>query len=753
MCWRRIILLILVVIDRGTSQNCNHDGELLENTDNCRKYYKCAQGLPSPQSCPGSLVFDTGLKICNWPDNTPCLSDLLASIKKPSTLEKSGGLTEDELFKADDIVEPELTEEEEKKRKAAIASLFHVRDRKKSPLSNCRNRPRTRPRNSLTTTTLAPPTTTRSFASRGSQINNLRSQERPNTIRPRERPAVRDRDRNSNRERTQDRTRNEDRNSSKNDDKDEEELSDKEAERQKLKEEILRELFGDEQYESGNIPTLKPKPKTTSKPKPTFPVVKCHSGSSTELYPNPQNCRKYYKCEAGGPSLQSCPANLIFDMALKICNWPDATDCIEDPNAPLPETSSSDRHPAKVRRPPPTFNAVDSNIREPSTPSSQRPRPDFEVSANKGGPSYREALDREDLLTSEYPLFKEVKRTVRTLETSLVEKIEAKKKDNPDNVKRVEFILSEDNYEDLFPRRHETYTYKRLLQAIGKFPAVCGYVGTEDKSDKICRKTLATMFAHFTQETGNHNPSDKEFEEWRQGLSQVRESGCTETSPGCGYNLNCEDKDSITKKWACGKDQKGSWKKYFGRGAKQLSYNFNYGQFSQAMFGDGRLLLDFPDFVATTWLNLASATWFYTTPQPPKPSMLHVIDGTWVPNSEDRRNGIEPGFGATINIINGGLECNTKDGRESRAALNRIAYYKQFAWYLYVDYEDETLGCAKQQQFTAGGAGAIPIYWDKDWSFPFSCRLVPYQTAFSALAPGEYVDCIEENFNLKIDRS
>ena len=47
------------------------------------------------------------------------------------------------------------------------------------------------------------------------------------------------------------------------------------------------------------------------------------------------------------------------------------------------------------------------------------------------------------------------------------------------------------------------------------------------------------------------------------------------------------------------------------------------------MFEDRRLLLDFPDFVANTWLNLASATWFLTTPQPPKPSMLHVIDGTW----------------------------------------------------------------------------------------------------------------------------
>ena len=117
------------------------------------------------------------------------------------------------------------------------------------------------------------------------------------------------------------------------------------------------------------------------------------------------------------------------------------------------------------------------------------------------------------------------------------------------------------------------------------------------------------------------------------------------------------------------------------------------------MFGEGRLLLDYPDFVADTWLNLASATWFYTTPQPPKPSMLHVIDGTWQPNEVDRRNGIVPvgvglkffppaspimfavqGFGTTINIINGGLECNKPNGKESPQAKNRIAYYKKFAW-------------------------------------------------------------------------
>ena len=66
-------------------------------------------------------------------------------------------------------------------------------------------------------------------------------------------------------------------------------------------------------------------------------------------------------------------------------------------------------------------------------------------------------------------------------------------------------------------------------QAIGKFPAVCGYLGKEDKSDAICRKTLATMFAHFAQETGNHNPSDKEYEEWRQVVKILKDKFQFET--------------------------------------------------------------------------------------------------------------------------------------------------------------------------------------------------------------------------------
>ena len=56
------------------------------------------------------------------------------------------------------------------------------------------------------------------------------------------------------------------------------------------------------------------------------------------------------------------------------------------------------------------------------------------------------------------------------------------------------------------------------------------------------------------------------------------------------------------------------------------------------------------------------------------------------------------------------MECNTRDGRESKQARNRVEYYKQFAWYLYVDYQEEELGCAKQAQFSAGESPGL------DWT-------------------------------------
>jgi len=37
--------------------------------------------------------------------------------------------------------------------------------------------------------------------------------------------------------------------------------------------------------------------------------------------------------------------------------------------------------------------------------------------------------------------------------------------------------------------------------------------------------------------------------------------------------------------------------------------------------------------------------------------MHDVVSGYWKPSDDDLKNGIEEGFGVTISIINGGVEC------------------------------------------------------------------------------------------------
>ena len=64
---------------------------------------------------------------------------------------------------------------------------------------------------------------------------------------------------------------------------------------------------------------------------------------------------------------------------------------------------------------------------------------------------------------------------------------------------------------------------------------------------------------------------------------------------------------------------------------------------------------------------------FFVTPQPPKPSMLSLVDGSWQvvpknkptigqplrfwlqPNAEDQARGLKPGLGATTMAINGAI--------------------------------------------------------------------------------------------------
>lgn len=106
--------------------------------------------------------------------------------------------------------------------------------------------------------------------------------------------------------------------------------------------------------------------------------------------------------------------------------------------------------------------------------------------------------------------------------------------------------------------------------------------------------------------------------------------------------------------------QKGA--QYHGRGPFQLSYNFNYGAFSnifvESTYDSKMYFLKYPEKVASDgYVAFSSALWFYMTPQSPKPSMHDVVSGFFEPNDKDKAAGIKGGFGSTINIINGGIEC------------------------------------------------------------------------------------------------
>ncbi|TDF42440.1 hypothetical protein EYS14_06390 [Alteromonadaceae bacterium M269] len=344
--------------------------------------------------------------------------------------------------------------------------------------------------------------------------------------------------------------------------------------------------------------------------------------------------------------------------------------------------------------------------------------------------------------------------SIQTLDNDTVDAITVLSSTNPDNVKRVESILSSSDWDHLFPQRNSAYTYLNFLKGIGKFPAFCGDYNDGRNADQICRKSLATMFAHFTQETGGHDASIS-LPQWRQGLYYLREVGWTEETSG-GYGI-CDPGLWQGASYPCGTNADGSYKSYFGRGSKQLSYNYNYGPFSLAMFGNVEKLLNEPNLVADTWLNLASAVFFYLYPQPPKPSMLHVMDGTWQPNAHDIAGGLVPGFGVTTQIINGGVECG--GSVEHRQSANRIEYYREFANYLDVPVPgDEVLGCAGMQRFDTNGNGALNIYWEEDWSWSpdtpnnvsYKCQLVSYQGPYSAFIEGDYRRCVEDKFDVRI---
>lgn len=309
----------------------------------------------------------------------------------------------------------------------------------------------------------------------------------------------------------------------------------------------------------------------------------------------------------------------------------------------------------------------------------------------------------------------------------------------------MESILGVDKWNYIFAMRDDLYTYEGFLRAVAKFPAFCDESNRSDLTlDEACRYELATLFAHFGQETGNHNPNDPVIEEWRQGLVHVTEWACTEPQSGAGTST-CDYKEN----WGVGASYPPqSGVQYYGRGPFQLSWNYNYGAFSEVISPDSgyrsfMYLLEDPDLVHTDAFTVfASALWFYMTPQSPKPSIHDVATGYMEPTSADISVGIAGGFGTTTNIINGGYECG-QGGSETAESENRIEYYLDFLDYfeLPADYE-ASMGCAGEGSFAVDGFGHVAAYFDEDWSGAIKCRPVTWQTAYSIYTRDDYKRCV-----------
>jgi chitinase len=245
----------------------------------------------------------------------------------------------------------------------------------------------------------------------------------------------------------------------------------------------------------------------------------------------------------------------------------------------------------------------------------------------------------------------------------------------------LESILPPALFEELFLHRGTApcqggfYTYEAFLAAAQSFPAFAS-----EGSDEARRREVAAFLANIAHETtgGWASAPDGPYS-W--GLCWITEGGAVDPS-------GLPDYCAPSAEWPC-----ASGKKYFGRGPMQLSWNYNYGQCGEAL---GLDLLADPDRVSgDPEVAFRAALWFWMTPQAPKPSCHDVMTGQWTPTPQDEAAGRLPGFGMTVNIINGGLECGQPTPPQ---VTDRLGFYDHFTQILATT-PGEHLECASMQPY------------------------------------------------------
>jgi hypothetical protein len=240
----------------------------------------------------------------------------------------------------------------------------------------------------------------------------------------------------------------------------------------------------------------------------------------------------------------------------------------------------------------------------------------------------------------------------------------------------------------LFPHRYaigrknnlsnnpDFYSFESFVIVAKLFPAFLS-----EGNDTLQKRELCAFLANIAQETsGGWDEAPGGYFKW--GLYFLTETGDQKNRYA----------DTSKKNYP-----PVAGKFYYGRGPKQLSWNYNYGQFSEAWYGNKDTLLQNPEMLSQDpILSFASALWFWMAPQFPKPSCHDIMVDKWKPDDNDIQKNRLPGFGATVNVINGGVECG--NGTTLDKTAYRYKYYLFFCNYFHVS-PGENINCSNQKPF------------------------------------------------------
>ncbi len=190
------------------------------------------------------------------------------------------------------------------------------------------------------------------------------------------------------------------------------------------------------------------------------------------------------------------------------------------------------------------------------------------------------------------------------------------------------FVVSEAQFNTMFPNRNPFYTYAGLTAALSAYP---GFATTG--SATVQKQEAAAFLANVSHETG--------------GLVYIVEQNTS------NYSHYCDTSQS----YGCPAGQSA----YYGRGPIQLSWNFNYKAAGDALGID---LLDNPNLVQTdAAVAWKTGLWYWDTQTGPGTMTAHnaMVNGA--------------GFGETIRSINGSVECN---GGNPAEVQDRVNAYENF---------------------------------------------------------------------------